>query len=114
VQQDSHNGWLVRAGVRVKGEIATGAGVLQPYVRANVYRSGRGTDVTRFVGPAGFTDIATAPAAPAPSWRRRHAAGDRQGRRVRGAGQAVEFERRRAGQERRECERGGQAALVIA
>ncbi|SEK07840.1 autotransporter outer membrane beta-barrel domain-containing protein, partial [Variovorax sp. OK202] len=59
VQQDSHNGWLVRAGVRVKGEIATSAGLLQPYVRVNVYRSGSGTDVTRFVGPAGFTDIAT-------------------------------------------------------
>jgi outer membrane autotransporter protein len=59
VRQDSHNGTLVRAGVRVKGQIATGAGVLQPYVRANVYRGGRGTDVTRFVGPAGFADIAT-------------------------------------------------------
>jgi outer membrane autotransporter protein len=59
VQQDSHDGWLARAGVRIKGEIATGAGLLQPYVRANVYRSSSGTDVTRFVGPAGFTDIAT-------------------------------------------------------
>jgi outer membrane autotransporter protein len=59
VQQDSHNGWLARAGVRVKGEIATGAGLLQPYVRVNVYRSSKGTDVTRFVGPAGFADIAT-------------------------------------------------------
>ncbi|QSI33168.1 autotransporter outer membrane beta-barrel domain-containing protein [Variovorax sp. RKNM96] len=59
VQQDSHNGTLVRAGVRVKGQVATGAGLLQPYVRANVYRGSRGTDVTRFVGPAGFSDIAT-------------------------------------------------------
>ncbi len=59
VQQDSHNGWLARAGVRVKGEIATGAGLLQPYVRANVYRSSSGSDVTRFIGPAGFADIAT-------------------------------------------------------
>uniref|UniRef100_UPI000D3633C0 autotransporter outer membrane beta-barrel domain-containing protein n=1 Tax=unclassified Variovorax TaxID=663243 RepID=UPI000D3633C0 len=59
VQQDSHNGWLARAGVRVKGEIATGAGLLQPYVRVNVYRSSSGTDVARFIGPAGFTDIAT-------------------------------------------------------
>ncbi|MGJ7566141.1 autotransporter outer membrane beta-barrel domain-containing protein [Variovorax sp. GB1R11] len=59
VQQNSHNGWLVRAGVRVKGEIATGAGLLQPYVRFNVYRSGSGTDITRFVGPAAYTDIAT-------------------------------------------------------
>ncbi|MGJ7554813.1 autotransporter outer membrane beta-barrel domain-containing protein [Variovorax sp. RB3P1] len=59
VQQNSHDGWLLRAGVRVKGEIATGAGLLQPYVRFNVYRSGSGTDITRFVGPAASTDIAT-------------------------------------------------------
>jgi outer membrane autotransporter protein len=59
VQQDSRKGWVARAGVRVKGEIATGAGLLQPYVRVNVYRSSSGTDVTRFVGPAGFADIAT-------------------------------------------------------
>ncbi|MET3497326.1 autotransporter outer membrane beta-barrel domain-containing protein [Variovorax boronicumulans] len=59
VQQDSHNGLLVRAGVRVKGQIDTGAGLLQPYVRANVYRGSKGTDVTRFIGPAGLTDIAT-------------------------------------------------------
>ncbi|MFM9928148.1 autotransporter outer membrane beta-barrel domain-containing protein [Variovorax sp. H27-G14] len=59
VQQNPHNGWLLRAGVRVKGEIATGAGLLQPYVRVNVYRSGSGSDATRFVGPAAYTDIAT-------------------------------------------------------
>ena len=59
VQQDSHDGWLARAGVRLKGEIATGAGLLQPYVRANLYHAGGGTDVARFVGPAGFADIAT-------------------------------------------------------
>jgi len=59
VQQNTHSGWLVRAGVRVKGEMATGAGLLQPYVRFNVYRSGSGTDVARFVGPAAYTDIAT-------------------------------------------------------
>jgi outer membrane autotransporter protein len=59
VQQHSHSGWLVRAGVRVKGEITTSAGPLQPYARINVYRSSSGTDVTRFIGPAGFTDIAT-------------------------------------------------------
>ncbi|MFV0674256.1 autotransporter outer membrane beta-barrel domain-containing protein [Variovorax sp. tm] len=59
VQQHSHSGWLARAGVRVKGEIATSAGLLQPYVRFNVYRSGSGTDISRFVGPAAYTDIAT-------------------------------------------------------
>jgi outer membrane autotransporter protein len=45
--------------VRVKGEIATSAGLLQPYVRFNVYRNGSGTDTTRFIGPAAYTDIAT-------------------------------------------------------
>lgn len=59
VQQKSRNGWLVRAGVRVKGEIATGAGLLQPYARVNVYRSSSGTDITRFTGPAAYADIAT-------------------------------------------------------
>jgi outer membrane autotransporter protein len=47
------------AGVRVKGEIATRAGTLQPYGSLNVYRNNGGADVTRFIGPAGFTDIAS-------------------------------------------------------
>ena len=52
------DGWIVRAGVRVKGEIATGAGMLQPYGRVNVYQANGGSDVTRFIGPAACTDIA--------------------------------------------------------
>ena len=59
VQNGSENGWLLRAGVRVKGEIATGAGMLQPYARLNVYHAGSGTDVARFIGPAAFTDISS-------------------------------------------------------
>ncbi|WP_256098820.1 autotransporter outer membrane beta-barrel domain-containing protein [Variovorax sp. SG517] len=59
IRQDSHDGWLVRAGVRVKGEIDTSAGLFQPYARLNLYHSGGGTDVARFIGPAGFADIAT-------------------------------------------------------
>jgi len=59
VQQKSDNGWRARAGVRVKGEFVTSAGLLQPYARVNFYRGSSGTDVTRFVGPAGVTDIAT-------------------------------------------------------
>ncbi|RUR65865.1 autotransporter outer membrane beta-barrel domain-containing protein [Variovorax guangxiensis] len=59
IGQDSHDGWLVRAGVRVKGEIDTSAGLLQPYARLNLYHSGGGTDVARFIGPAGFADIGT-------------------------------------------------------
>ncbi len=59
IRQDSHEGWLVRAGVRVKGEIDTRAGLLQPYARLNLYHAGGGTDVARFIGPAAFADIAT-------------------------------------------------------
>ena len=57
VQQDSDSTWLARIGVRVKGEIATGAGLLQPYARLNVYRRSSGTDTARFIGPAATTDI---------------------------------------------------------
>ena len=59
IRQDSDSGWLVRVGVRVKGEIDTSAGPLQPYARLNLYHTGSGTDVARFIGPAGFADIAT-------------------------------------------------------
>lgn len=59
VQQNTHNRWTVRAGLRVKGELSTTAGMLQPYARLNLYRSSKGWDVTRFTGPAGATDVAT-------------------------------------------------------
>lgn len=59
VHQDSANGWLARAGVRVKGQIATGLGTLQPYGRVNVYRASAGTDIASFIGPAGSTAIAS-------------------------------------------------------
>lgn len=59
VQQDSASDWLARAGVRIRGEVATGAGMLQPYARVNAYRASSATDVARFVGPAGVTDIST-------------------------------------------------------
>lgn len=59
VRQDSHNGWIVRAGLDLKGEVDTQAGALRPYVRLNVYTSSSGTDVARFIGPAASTDIAT-------------------------------------------------------
>lgn len=59
VQQHSDSSWLLRAGVRAKGELGTSAGMLQPYARLNFYRSGGGQDVVRFVGPAGSTDIAS-------------------------------------------------------
>ena len=58
VQPQVDSGWLARAGVRVKGEIDTGMGMLQPYGRVNVYKTSRGTDVARFVNGATSTDIA--------------------------------------------------------
>ena len=59
VQQRPDNGWMARAGLRLKGEYATAAGTLQPYARVNVYRASSGNDIARFVGPAGTTDIAS-------------------------------------------------------
>ncbi|WP_219209594.1 autotransporter domain-containing protein [Variovorax boronicumulans] len=59
VQQRPDDGWLLRAGVRVKGELRTGLGTLQPYARLNLYRAAGGTDVARFVSPAASTDIAS-------------------------------------------------------
>lgn len=59
VQQDTDKGWAVRAGLRIKGEFATGAGTVQPYARLNVWRTGSGTDRARFIGPAASTDVLT-------------------------------------------------------
>ncbi len=59
VRLDSDAGWLGRAGVRVKGVFTTGAGMLQPYARVNVYKASGGEDVAGFIGPAATTDIAT-------------------------------------------------------
>nr|WP_257214792.1 autotransporter outer membrane beta-barrel domain-containing protein [Variovorax sp. 54] len=59
MQQSSHDDWIVRAGLRLKGEMATAVGALQPYGRLNVYRSGKGTDIARFIGPSASTDVAS-------------------------------------------------------
>jgi fibronectin-binding autotransporter adhesin len=57
VSQDSNDGLIVRAGVRVKGEIATGAGTLQPYGRINVLHASGGADVAQFLSLGGSTAI---------------------------------------------------------
>lgn len=57
VQPQADSGWIARAGVRVKGEIATGVGMLQPYGRFNFYRTSSGADIARFVNGATTTDI---------------------------------------------------------
>ncbi|HEY1227815.1 MAG TPA: autotransporter outer membrane beta-barrel domain-containing protein, partial [Ramlibacter sp.] len=59
IQQDTDNGWIARAGVRIKGQLDAGPGALQPYARVNLYKRSSGTDITRFIGPAGSTDIAS-------------------------------------------------------
>lgn len=59
VQQVSQATWLARAGVRIKGDVATSAGWLQPYVRLNVYRASDGVDSTNFISPAATTTIAS-------------------------------------------------------
>lgn len=53
VRQHADAGWIGRLGVSIKGDIATGAGRLQPYVRVSVYRASSGADVVDFVGPTG-------------------------------------------------------------
>ncbi|MGO4393296.1 autotransporter outer membrane beta-barrel domain-containing protein [Variovorax sp. M-6] len=60
VSQDADGGWIGRLGVRIKGDVATAAGRLQPYGRVNVYQAGSGTDVATFIGPAASTRIASA------------------------------------------------------
>jgi outer membrane autotransporter protein len=59
VQMRPESGWVARAGARVKGEIATALGALQPYGRLNVYKRFKGTDLARFANPSAITDIAT-------------------------------------------------------
>jgi outer membrane autotransporter protein len=56
-QPQADSGWIARAGVRVKGQIDTGIGALQPYGRFNVYRTSSGADIARFVNGATTTDI---------------------------------------------------------
>jgi len=56
-QPQADSGWVARAGVRVKGQIDTGIGVLQPYGRFNIYKSSGGADIARFVNGAATTDI---------------------------------------------------------
>ncbi len=57
VQQDTDGSWVLRAGVRVKGLFNAGPGALRPYASLNLYQRSNSTDLTRFVGGAGGTDI---------------------------------------------------------
>ena len=57
VAQAPHDGLIVRAGVRIKGDIATGAGKLQPYGRINVFHASGGADVAQFLSLGGSAAI---------------------------------------------------------
>lgn len=57
VQQDTDGSWIVRAGVRVTGLFDAGPGALRPYASVNLHKRSNSTDITRFVGGAGGTDI---------------------------------------------------------
>ncbi|MDM0117105.1 autotransporter outer membrane beta-barrel domain-containing protein [Variovorax sp. J22R133] len=59
VKNEADGGWLARAGVRLKGEMATPLGRLQPYGRVNVYYATSGNDNLRQISPAGTSTIAT-------------------------------------------------------
>lgn len=57
IEQDIDVGWIARLGARVKGQWDVGPGPLQLYGGLNVYKRSSGTDITRFVGTGGGTDI---------------------------------------------------------
>ncbi|MEJ8852452.1 autotransporter outer membrane beta-barrel domain-containing protein [Variovorax rhizosphaerae] len=57
VRQDIAYGWIGRLGVRIKGNLATAAGRLEPYARLNLYRASSGGNVATFIGPAGALAI---------------------------------------------------------
>lgn len=60
IQQNTDDGWVARAGVRVKGAMGLGLGSLQPYARVDVLKRSSGDDITRFIGGANnVADVAT-------------------------------------------------------
>ncbi|WP_185879101.1 autotransporter-associated beta strand repeat-containing protein [Variovorax sp. MHTC-1] len=58
VQSQADNGWTARLGVRLKGAVETGIGLLQLYGRVNIYRSTNGNDTARFANGAFASGIA--------------------------------------------------------
>ncbi|MBC7729154.1 MAG: autotransporter outer membrane beta-barrel domain-containing protein [Microbacteriaceae bacterium] len=59
VHQDAEDVWVGRLGVRIKGDVTSSAGKLQPYGRANLYRSSGGSDTASFATTAATTAITT-------------------------------------------------------
>ena len=59
MQQDDAGNWTAGVGVRVKGDISTAAGRLQPYARVGVVHGSGGSDVARFINGPFVTPIAS-------------------------------------------------------
>ena len=59
VGQHTQGGWILRAGIRVQGDMTTGIGTLKPYGRLNVYESPNGEDSASYRTPAALTVVAT-------------------------------------------------------
>lgn len=59
VHHDVDGSWMLRLGARMVGELATSAGLVQPYARLNYYRASGGNDTATFIGPSGSTAIVT-------------------------------------------------------
>lgn len=59
VKSNTGSNWIARVGVRVKDDVKTGIGAMQPYARVNTYKSSNGTDVARFVSGGTSTDISS-------------------------------------------------------
>ncbi|MGH8083552.1 MAG: autotransporter-associated beta strand repeat-containing protein [Lysobacter sp.] len=59
IRQQTASGWITRAGLRLKGDIDTSAGMLQAYARVNVYKTQSGTDIARFFNGNSLTNVYT-------------------------------------------------------
>lgn len=57
VQQERRGSWLLRAGLRIHGDLQTAAGRLRPHANVNLYRATGGHDSTLFSNPFATTTI---------------------------------------------------------
>ena len=57
VKNKTDDDWTLRLGARIKGNFSTGAGLLQPYGRINIYKASSTTDMATFITPGASTDI---------------------------------------------------------
>ncbi|QXZ10249.1 autotransporter outer membrane beta-barrel domain-containing protein [Comamonas sp. Y33R10-2] len=57
VKNKADDDWTLRLGARIKGSFNTGAGLVQPYGRINIYKASSTTDMATFITPAASSDI---------------------------------------------------------